>query len=277
MGPFVVISFGKKLFRTRIIRHSRNPVWDEKLLFHVRRYEMSYEVQFTILDWDKLSSNDHIGDVNFDVKDLDSAAQSDSQMDLYLAMGSVGTLNSEGGREGCTRLLSAAANREGDASGGETLTRHKVSVRLSPIVCSTKFTYSIHSAKYLTMLSASAFGVKQYHNDDAGAFSHLEIISMLDSLGYVDAKHNIVLLHTVRQAVIRRRNHHRSGGAMSQDRARPTEQRQGACGRGLHNMPDTVTAAPVVMITSEHGEEVKRFGAAPFFGAVTCCGHGWRC
>jgi phosphatidylserine decarboxylase len=37
MDPFVVISFGKKVFRTRVIRHSRNPVWDEKLLFHVRR------------------------------------------------------------------------------------------------------------------------------------------------------------------------------------------------------------------------------------------------
>jgi C2 domain len=43
MDPFVVISFGKKVFRTRIIRHSRNPVWDEKLLFHVRRYETAFK------------------------------------------------------------------------------------------------------------------------------------------------------------------------------------------------------------------------------------------
>jgi phosphatidylserine decarboxylase len=44
MDPFVVISFGKKVFRTRVIRHSLNPVWDEKLLFHVRRYERGYKV-----------------------------------------------------------------------------------------------------------------------------------------------------------------------------------------------------------------------------------------
>jgi phosphatidylserine decarboxylase len=44
MDPFVVVSFGKKVFRTRVIRHSLNPVWDEKLLFHVRRYEIGYEV-----------------------------------------------------------------------------------------------------------------------------------------------------------------------------------------------------------------------------------------
>jgi hypothetical protein len=42
MDPFVVISFGKKVFSTRIIRHSFNPVWDEKLLFHVRRYETTF-------------------------------------------------------------------------------------------------------------------------------------------------------------------------------------------------------------------------------------------
>ena len=43
MDPFVVISFGKKVFRTRVIRHSLNPNWDEKLLFHVRRYEATFK------------------------------------------------------------------------------------------------------------------------------------------------------------------------------------------------------------------------------------------
>ena len=55
MDPFVVISFGKKVFRTRVIRHSLNPTWDEKLLFHVRRHEAAYTTQFTVLDWDKVS------------------------------------------------------------------------------------------------------------------------------------------------------------------------------------------------------------------------------
>jgi phosphatidylserine decarboxylase len=54
MDPFVVISFGKKVFRTRVIRHSLNPTWDEKLLFHVRRHESSFILQFAVLDWDKV-------------------------------------------------------------------------------------------------------------------------------------------------------------------------------------------------------------------------------
>ena len=84
MDPFVVISFGKKVFRTRVIRHSLNPNWDEKLLFHVRRYEATFKVQLAVLDWDKLTSNDHVGDANFSVADLVAKApQKDAKTGLY--------------------------------------------------------------------------------------------------------------------------------------------------------------------------------------------------
>lgn len=84
MDPFVVASFGKKVFRTRVIRHSLNPVWDEKLIFHVRRYEAAFKVQLTVLDWDKLTSNDHVGDASFDVSELlASAPQPDPETGLY--------------------------------------------------------------------------------------------------------------------------------------------------------------------------------------------------
>ena len=77
MDPFVVISFGKKVFRTRVIRHSLNPVFDEKLLFHVRKYETNFSIQLTVLDWDKMSSNDYIGCVfslGRGVKDTDKSS-----------------------------------------------------------------------------------------------------------------------------------------------------------------------------------------------------------
>jgi hypothetical protein len=50
-------SFDEKIFCTRIILHSLNPIWDEKLFFHVREYESTFKVQLTVLDWDKLSNN----------------------------------------------------------------------------------------------------------------------------------------------------------------------------------------------------------------------------
>jgi phosphatidylserine decarboxylase len=57
MDPFCIISFGQKVFRTRVIRHSRNPVWDERLFFHVQRHEHAFQMLFTLFDWDKISSN----------------------------------------------------------------------------------------------------------------------------------------------------------------------------------------------------------------------------
>lgn len=80
----MVVSFGKKVFRTRVIRHSLNPVWDEKLLFHVRKYERSFRVQLTVLDWDKLSSNDHVGDAGFEIAELaENIPQKDPDTGLY--------------------------------------------------------------------------------------------------------------------------------------------------------------------------------------------------
>ena len=86
MDPFVVISFGKKVFRTRVIRHSLNPVWDEKLLFHVRKYERSFSVAMTVCDWDKISSNDHIGDAQFTLSKLmENVPKKDEETGLYPA------------------------------------------------------------------------------------------------------------------------------------------------------------------------------------------------
>ena len=84
MDPFVVVSFSKKVFRTRVIRHSLNPQWDEKMLFHVRRYESAFKVQLTVCDWDKLSSNDHVGDASFDIAQLVAdAPKKDEATGLY--------------------------------------------------------------------------------------------------------------------------------------------------------------------------------------------------
>ena len=70
----VSILFRKKLFCTCIIRHSRNPVCDKKLLFRVQSYETATKFQVMVLDWDTLAPNDYIADVSSDVKELlDSA------------------------------------------------------------------------------------------------------------------------------------------------------------------------------------------------------------
>ncbi|PPQ82724.1 hypothetical protein CVT25_009350 [Psilocybe cyanescens] len=166
MDPFVVISFGKKVFRTRVIRHLRNPVWDEKLLFHVHRYKTSFKVQLSVLDWDKLSSDNHIGDIYFDVNELvRHAPQPDKDTGLYPVGGEEGEKGAEGMQE-YSLPLSTAKEMKGEA-------RHNPIIRF-------RAKYQPYDAlrqrfwrQYLT----------QYDTDNMCALSYLELCTMLNSLG----------------------------------------------------------------------------------------------
>lgn len=164
MDPFVVISFGKKVFRTRVLRHTLNPVWDEKLLFHVRRYETGYQVLLTILDWDKLSSNDHVGDASFEVKSMmETAPQPDPTTGLYAP--------DYGGDHPMKEMkleLTMAKDISWEVTQGVTPTI-TIRAKYQPYAAMRQRFWR----QYLT----------QYDTDDTGAISQLELTSMLDSLG----------------------------------------------------------------------------------------------
>jgi len=84
MDPFVVTTLGRKTFRTRVVRHNLNPVYDEKLVFHVLRHETGYHVGFTVVDRDSFSGNDYVGSVNLPLEDVISAAsEADPETGLY--------------------------------------------------------------------------------------------------------------------------------------------------------------------------------------------------
>ncbi|KAF9997789.1 hypothetical protein BGZ65_006645 [Modicella reniformis] len=70
MDPFVVISFGKYIFRTRVIRHNLNPTWRGKLMFKVHHGEENFKIKYSVHDWDKLSGNDYIGMATMDIDTL---------------------------------------------------------------------------------------------------------------------------------------------------------------------------------------------------------------
>ncbi|KAG0087816.1 hypothetical protein BGZ93_006767 [Podila epicladia] len=77
MDPFVIVSFGKYIFRTRVIRHNLNPVWNGKLMFKVRKGEESFKIKYSVHDWDKMSGNDRLGMALINVNDFikDAEAQ----------------------------------------------------------------------------------------------------------------------------------------------------------------------------------------------------------
>ncbi|KAI5244212.1 hypothetical protein E4T42_07145 [Aureobasidium subglaciale] len=68
MDPFVVSSLGKKTYRTRVVRHNLNPVYEEKLVFQVLRHEVNYSLNLTVIDRDKLSGNDFVGAATFSLE-----------------------------------------------------------------------------------------------------------------------------------------------------------------------------------------------------------------
>lgn len=54
------------------------------MLFHVRRHEDTFSIQFALLDWDKVSGNDFIGSSTIPLADLISdAPKPDEKTGLY--------------------------------------------------------------------------------------------------------------------------------------------------------------------------------------------------
>ncbi|KAI9886952.1 MAG: hypothetical protein M1823_001244 [Watsoniomyces obsoletus] len=84
MDPFVVASLGKKTYRTRVIRHNLNPVFDERMIFQVQRHEQAYSLSFSIVDRDKLSGNDFVGTASLPAQEIISTApEADPETGLY--------------------------------------------------------------------------------------------------------------------------------------------------------------------------------------------------
>ena len=84
MDPFVVASLGRKTFRTRVIRHNLNPIFEEKMVFQVMRHEQNYSMSFSVVDRDKLSGNDFVGTAIFPLSNLANAApEADPDTGLY--------------------------------------------------------------------------------------------------------------------------------------------------------------------------------------------------
>lgn len=84
MDPFVVASLGRKTFRTRVIRHNLNPVFEEKMVFQVMRHEQNYSMLFSVVDRDKLSGNDFVGTANVALPEIiQQAPDADPETGLY--------------------------------------------------------------------------------------------------------------------------------------------------------------------------------------------------
>lgn len=84
MDPFVVASLGRKTYRTKVIKHELNPVYDEKLVFQVIKQAVNYSLNFAVVDRDKFSGNDFVGTASFPLsKVISLQPDADPETGLY--------------------------------------------------------------------------------------------------------------------------------------------------------------------------------------------------
>lgn len=84
MDPFVVTSLGRKTYRTRVVNHNLNPVYDERLVFQVSKHEVNYSMHFAVVDRDKFSGNDFVGTTTLPLSQIQALApEADSETGLF--------------------------------------------------------------------------------------------------------------------------------------------------------------------------------------------------
>lgn len=84
MDPFVVASLGKKTYRTKVVRHNLNPVYNEKMIFNVLGHEQTYSFAFTVIDRDRYTGNDFIASTSLPLKEImENAPKADPETGLY--------------------------------------------------------------------------------------------------------------------------------------------------------------------------------------------------
>ncbi|KAL7606935.1 probable ADP-ribosylation factor GTPase-activating protein AGD11 isoform X1 [Lactuca sativa] len=78
--PYVILSLGNQSVKTRVIKSSLNPVWNEKLMLSIP--SNMPPLRLTVYDRDTLKADDFMGDAEIDIQPLVSAAKASENSDV---------------------------------------------------------------------------------------------------------------------------------------------------------------------------------------------------
>lgn len=84
MDPFVVISFGKKTFRTSWRKHTLNPVFNQRVAFEVLASEQRFDIVFNVLDKDHISFHDKVAQGSIALGDILDGTEHNYNLPLAL-------------------------------------------------------------------------------------------------------------------------------------------------------------------------------------------------
>jgi phosphatidylserine decarboxylase len=117
MDPFVVTSLGRKTYRTRVVNHNLNPVYDEKLVFQVQKSEQNFSLYFAVVDRDKFSGNDFVGTTSFPLEKVrELAPDADPETGLYRLPDPDSVAESEQKKKRFRNPLSRSASRSSSST-----------------------------------------------------------------------------------------------------------------------------------------------------------------
>lgn len=68
--PFLVLSFSRNTFRTKCVRQTDNPVWNERIVLQVRSTELSYPIKFSIYNNERIAWNNLIATAQVSLSSL---------------------------------------------------------------------------------------------------------------------------------------------------------------------------------------------------------------
>ncbi|KFX88241.1 hypothetical protein V490_07758 [Pseudogymnoascus sp. VKM F-3557] len=208
MDPFVVASLGRKTYRTRVVRHKLNPVFNEKMIFQVLRHEQAYSISFSVVDRDKLSGNDFICAASVPIQDITSTGpKADPDTGLYDLpdlpdSGSVPKPSKSRFKIALSRTTSSQSlNKQAippnaleqtdstEDRGDPDLHTFHIPLKLKNMEkWEEKHKPELHlKAKYLPYSALRQqfwrSMLRQYDVDDSGSISKVELTTMLDTLG----------------------------------------------------------------------------------------------
>ncbi|ABN64912.2 phosphatidylserine decarboxylase, partial [Scheffersomyces stipitis CBS 6054] len=218
MDPFVVVTFGKKTFRTSWKRHTLNPIFNERVAFEILPHESKFNIQFSILDKDHFSFHDDVGHVSIPIQDITQVStalpmvassslgtgiprKSVSYMSLNLVDGGFTTGDNDSPSHSSIRILDddnlipsirkkkfrkKVTLEQGDTSSFKVMNlkldlyKDKFKEKYNPeLKIRVRFeTYENLRRRFWAIL------LEQYNlNDKENAYDYFELIALLDTLG----------------------------------------------------------------------------------------------
>ncbi|CCD24518.1 phosphatidylserine decarboxylase 2 NDAI_0D02040 [Naumovozyma dairenensis CBS 421] len=70
MDPFIITTFGRRVFKSSWKKHDLNPIFNEYIVFEIYPTEMDYGFHFKVIDKDSFSSNDEIAECSLTWKEM---------------------------------------------------------------------------------------------------------------------------------------------------------------------------------------------------------------